>query len=149
MSEDAAHCATNTPGAAQSATAAVDQVILLLKSRDDTSKFVGLAVLKTILDNQQELRRDPVIITRCWNAISPRFLDRLLRARESERKAKEEARNMVDLAAGVIHTFTVLLPPEAENEEKLLGRCEGLLAALVRRWVALFLGQESGYWSVT
>ncbi|KAH0562935.1 hypothetical protein GP486_002495 [Trichoglossum hirsutum] len=141
MAGDAAH--TNTPGAAQSATAAVDRVILLLKSKDDTSKFVGLAVLKSILDNQQELRRDPVIITRCWAAISPRFLDRLLRARESERKEKEEARNMVDLAAGVIHVFTLLLPSEAGNEEKLLGSSSET-AALILQTLLTFASGRNG-----
>jgi hypothetical protein len=133
MAANATHSDTGMPSAAQNPSAAIDQVILLLKSKDDTSKFVGLAILKSVLDNQQELQRDPVIITKCWAALSPRFLDRLLRATESERKSKDEARNMVDLAAGVIHAFTILLPPDVRNEEKLLGRCEGLLMALVRR----------------
>jgi hypothetical protein len=133
MAEDTARHTASTPSAAPNPAAAIDQVTLLLKSKDDTSKFVGLAILKSVLDNQQELQRDPVIVTRCWAAISPRFLDRLLRAGESERKSKDEARNMVGLAAGIIHAFTVLLPSDARNEEKLLGRCEGLLTALVRR----------------
>ncbi|KAH0544933.1 hypothetical protein FGG08_001013 [Glutinoglossum americanum] len=132
MAEDAAHITTSTPSATPNPSPAIDQIITFLKSKDDTSKFVGLALLKPVLDNREELQSDPVIITKCWAALSPRFLDRLLRASESKRKGKDEARNMVDLAVGVIHAFTVLLPPDMKNDEKLLGRCEEMITALVR-----------------
>ncbi|KAI9782367.1 MAG: hypothetical protein M1839_005240 [Geoglossum umbratile] len=113
-------------------SASVDQIISLLKAKDDTSRFVGLAILKTVLDNRQDLQHDSVIITKCWAALSPSFLDRLLRAEQSVGKSKEEARGLVELAVAVLHAFTVLLPPGVGNGERLVGRCGGLLMALVK-----------------
>ncbi|KAI9768021.1 MAG: hypothetical protein M1840_005333 [Geoglossum simile] len=113
-------------------SASIDQIIPLLKSKNDTSRFVGLAILKSVLDNQRDLQRDSVIITKCWAAISPGFLDRLLRAEQSAGKSKEEARDLVELAVAVIHAFAVLLPLDVGSGEGLVGRCEGLLMALLR-----------------
>ena len=117
-----------------------DRTISLLRSRDDTSRFVGLALVKSLLDNQPALREDAAIISQVWAAISPTFLDRLLRAEESGKKTKEEAKGMVDLAVAVIHSFTVLLPEETRGDERLVGRAEGLVACLVKRSVGSCIG---------
>lgn len=123
---------TTTAGA--DPTKALDQALALLRSRNDTDKFVGLALLKSILDSQQALLEDPVVITKCWSAISPRFLDALLRASGNEGRSKEEARSMVELAVAIIHTFTVLLPSDSQSSERIVGRAPALVAALLRRY---------------
>lgn len=79
----------------------------LLKSPDDTSRFVGLAILKPVLEREliQEKREDEekqAIILRCWKAIQPKFLDGLLRANSSVKTSKEDAKNMVTLAVAIM-----------------------------------------------
>ncbi len=114
---------------------ALEQPLKLLQTGNDTHKFVGLALLKSILDNQQILREDHQVIAKCWTAISPRFLDGLLRASQSQSRSRQEAQNMVELAVAIIHVFVVLLPPEKRESAKLVGRTPGLVAALLQRWV--------------
>lgn len=106
----------------------------LLKAKDDTSRFVGLALLKTVLDNGR-LARDPQALLTLWEAISPKFLDRLLRAQRNEKVSKSDAKDMVDLAVAVLHTFTILLPGKAHKEKRLTGRTAPLVKALVERSV--------------
>lgn len=117
--------------------AALDHALTLLTSKEDTSRFVGLAILRSILDNQEALRNAHKIITRCWTAVSPRFLDRLLRSDRSQKRDTAEKKSMVELAVAVIHTFALLLSPETIDEERMVGRTEGLLAALTHRSVAV------------
>ena len=114
---------------------ALEQPLALLRSGDDTHKFVGLVLLRSILDNKQSLRDDPTIIAKCWAAISPRFLDALLRATETEGRSKLEARSMVELAVAIIHVFVALLPTESREGRKMVGRTLGLVAALLERYV--------------
>jgi hypothetical protein len=106
----------------------------LLKSRDDTSRFVGLALLKSVLDNGQ-LAQDPERLRTLWESISPKFFDRLLRAQPSDKVAKPEAQNMVDLAVAVLHMFTVLLPEDCRKDSRLVERTSPLVKALVERSV--------------
>lgn len=111
------------------------QVRGLLKAKDDTSKFVGLALLKSLLDNQSQLREDPHKVNALWEAISPNFLDRLLRAGQNEKVPQQEAKDMVDIAVAVLHTFAILLPAEQRNEQRLVGRLKNLVIALINRHV--------------
>ena len=60
--------------AADSST--VDQCLTMLRRKDDTSRFVGLAILSSLLNHIQ----DPGVLSRCLDSLDPRFLDRLLRA---------------------------------------------------------------------
>lgn len=106
----------------------------LLKAKDDTSRFVGLALLKSVLDNGQ-LVQDPVRIHVLWEALSLRFLDRLLRAQQNEKLVKSEAKDMVDLAVAVLHTFTILLPETSLKEKRGFGRIKPLVKALIQRCV--------------
>lgn len=115
------------------ASKGLEQALALLKAKDDTSRFVGLALLKSILDNNVEFQKDSKTIADCWAAIPTRFLDRLLRAGESGKKSREEAKSMVELAVAVIHAFVVLLPKTSQEDERLLGRTEGLMSALTKR----------------
>lgn len=106
----------------------------LLKSRDDTSRFVGLALLKSVLDNGQ-LVEDPERLRTLWESISPKFIDRLLRARPSGKVTKPEAQNMVDLAVAVLHTFAALLPQDCQKDARLVERTSSLVKALVETFV--------------
>ncbi|PVH82390.1 DUF1941-domain-containing protein [Cadophora sp. DSE1049] len=103
----------------------------LLKAKDDTSRFVGLALLKTVLDNGQ-LIDDPQRLRVLWDALSPKFLDRLLRAHQNEKVSKSDSKDMVGLAVAVLHTFSILLPEESRREKRLTGRTAPLIKALIQ-----------------
>ncbi|KAH6668720.1 Neurochondrin-domain-containing protein [Halenospora varia] len=112
------------------AAATFEKMQELLKTKNDTSRFVGLALLKSVLDNGQ-LAQDPIRLRILWEALSPKFLDRLLHAQENEKISKPESRNMVDLSVAILHTFTSLLPQDALKEKRLTGRIGPLVKALV------------------
>lgn len=114
------------------ALATYDKIQNLLKAKDDTSRFVGLALMKAVLDNGQ-LLQDSDRLQLLWEAISPKFLDRLLRAHPSSKGGKSEAMAMVDLAVAVLHTFTILLPDHVRRQQKFLGRIQPLVQSLVQR----------------
>jgi hypothetical protein len=121
---------TSPAEATVSPTAALDQTLSLLQAKDDTRRFVGISLLRTILDKHESLRNDPVVILRCWNAIPTSFLKRLLKARPSEQRGEEEARNMVTLAVSVVQAFTTLLDAGELEDEWVISLCGGLVAAL-------------------
>lgn len=54
----------------------VEQCLSLLKHKDDTSRFVGLAMLLSVYNHIQDVK----VLERCTKALNPTFLDRLLRA---------------------------------------------------------------------
>jgi Neurochondrin len=114
-------------------TAALGQVKGLLSAKDDTSRFVGLAILKSVLDSRPELRQDVAQVKALWEAISAKFLDKLLRARENQKITREEAKDMVDIAVAVIHTFAIMLPTEYLDNDKLIRRSTALTNAMVQR----------------
>lgn len=118
----------------ESATATFEKMQDLLKAKDDTSRFVGLALLKTVLDNGQ-LVQDSDRIRILWEALSPKFLDRLLRAHHNDKVSRTEARDMVDLAVAVLHTFSIIMPEESQKENRFIGRAPALIKALVERSV--------------
>lgn len=107
----------------------LEKALILLRASDDTSRFVGLALLKSMLDNHTELRENPETITKCWRSIPASFLDRLIKARPSEKRSEEEARNMIGLAVAVMHAFLTLLPQEALDHESFKTRLHKLSAA--------------------
>lgn len=112
----------------------LDQTLALLRAKDDTSRFVGLALLKSILDSKVDFLEDPEIIRRCWAAIPAKFLDRLLRAPRNEDRSKEESLSMVELAVAVLHTFIVLFSKDLRDDEKSVGRIERLIDILAWRY---------------
>ena len=112
----------------------MEKMIDLLRAKDDTSRFVGLALLKSVLDNGQ-LAHDSENLRLLWEAMSPKFLDRLLRAQQSEKVNNTESKNMVDLAVAVLHTFTILLSEESRKEKRLIGRTGPLVMAVVQRYL--------------
>ncbi|KAI9641206.1 hypothetical protein NHQ30_010006 [Ciborinia camelliae] len=103
----------------------------LLKAKDDTSRFVGLALLKSVLDNEQQLVKNTERLQILWESISSKFLDRLLRA-QLGKVDKAQAKDMVDLAVAVLHTFSILLPENIRRESQLTGRTGPLVKALVQ-----------------
>ncbi|KAI9731584.1 MAG: hypothetical protein M1834_004705 [Cirrosporium novae-zelandiae] len=127
----------NEEGQKRSLEPVIDEACKLLQTKDDTSRFVGLALMRSILDTRQELQHDQETILRCWEAIPAKFLSRLLKAKENDKKSKEEASSMVELAVAILHAFIVLLPSERKEDEKFLGRIQGLMAVLVRRYCCL------------
>lgn len=126
---------SGSPEPVKDPSKALDQTLALLRAKDDTSRFVGLALLKPILDNKIGFREDAVIIERCWAAIPARFIDRLLRAAANKHKTKEESSSMVELAVAVLHAFIVLLPISLRDNEKLIDRVGGLVDALTLRYL--------------
>lgn len=112
----------------------LNQILVYLKAIDDTSRFVGLALLKSILDNQASLLRDPEVIKRCWAAIPAKFLDRLLRAPKNKERSEEESVSMVELAVAVLHAFIVIFPTDVSDDGKSLGRIGGLIDILAWRY---------------
>jgi hypothetical protein len=110
----------------------LQKIQYLLKTKDDTARFVGLAILKSALDNSAELRQDEDAIVALWVSISPKFLDRLLRAGSagSQNQSQKEAKEMLDLAVSVNHTFAVLLPDNEKAGSKFYARIPRLVACL-------------------
>jgi hypothetical protein len=136
MEETSPKAGTPTMGSAGliDPTATLEKMQALLKAKDDTSRFVGLALLKTVLDNGR-LAEDSERLRTLWESLSPKFLDRLLRARQNEKVSKAEAEDMVDLAVAVLHTFTILLPEESRKDKRLTRRIPPLVKALMQRSV--------------
>jgi len=120
------------PGAPSQA-ASIQKIQELLQAKDDTSRFVGLALLKSVLDNSPELRQDAATLVRLWDSISPSFLRRLLRTGAGQQGTRKDGRDMLDLAVAVIHTFSSLLPEVKRREKGLTDKIPLLVAALVER----------------
>ena len=113
----------------------LEKALEFLEAKDDTSRFVGLALLKPVLEQELSRQSDteeggiPAIIAQCWHAIPTKFLDRLLRAKPEGKKTKEEAGNMVGLAVAVLHAFMTILDAP-EKDERFVGRVPLLMSAL-------------------
>lgn len=107
----------------------------LLKKPDDTSRLVGLALLKPVLEqelsqgNSEDEGQKDALILRCWRAIPAKFLDGLLKARASDKTPKEEASNMIGLAVAVMHAFMRLMGSH-QTDAKFVGRVPLLMATL-------------------
>ncbi|KAI2463004.1 DUF1941-domain-containing protein [Annulohypoxylon bovei var. microspora] len=121
----------DTGGSSASKAPSIEKIQLLLKTKDDTSRFVGLALLKSVLDNSPELQSEKEVIVSLWDSISPKFLDRLLRSGSQAGSEQKHAKDMLDLAVAVIHTFAILLPEDAKQDTKLLNRIPRLAKAIL------------------
>lgn len=96
----------------KSTDAGIDQVFDLLATKDDTSLFVGLSLLRSYLDSRPDVQKDTGKLLEAWNAIQKSFLRRLLRTRPSKTVGEEDARSMNNLAVAIVHSFVNLLPQE-------------------------------------
>ena len=118
----------------------VPKIRALLGAKDDTSRFVGLALLKSVLDNTPEVRDNEEVIVALWESIPPKFMDRLMRtgSRQTPSAApgtsspRKDSNDMLDLAVSVLHTFAALLPENARQSPRLLDRIPQLVACLLR-----------------
>lgn len=115
-------------------TVTIQKIQALLETRDDTSRFVGLALLKSVLDNSPQLREDEATIAALWRSVSPKFLDRLLRSGAKQPSSSKDAENMIDIAVAVLHTFSVLLPDHVKSSSSLVGRASALVPAILHRY---------------
>lgn len=112
------------------------QIQSLLKTKDDTARFTGLALLKSVLDNSEAIRQDEDTVVQLWSSISARFLDRLIRTGTKSRSGSgKDGREMLSLAVSVIHTFSSLLPDSAKGGEGLVDRVSPLVNAILHRCV--------------
>ncbi|KAK6067677.1 hypothetical protein SCUP234_10396 [Seiridium cupressi] len=110
----------------------VEHIQQLLKAKDDTSRFVGLALLKSTLDASEELRSDQSVVDALWCSISPKFLDRLIRTGSKPGSKQTDTREMLDLAVNVIYIFTALLPGDSKSKSKLVDRAPLLVDAVLQ-----------------
>lgn len=118
-------------GQIQNVSVTIERIQELLKTKNDTSRFVGLALLKSALDNSQQLREDEAAITTLWQSVSPKFLDRLLRSASKQSSSSKDSKDMIDIAVAVLHTFSVLLPDEAKQGSNLVRRIPALVPAVL------------------
>lgn len=135
VEEDAAvgSSAPTEPDQSQNGAVTISKIQELLKTKDDTSRFVGLALLKSVLDNSSQIREDEAAITVLWKSVPPKFLDRLLRSGSRQRTSSGNARDMIDIAVAVLHTFSLLLPDEAKRDSSLVGRIPALVSVILHR----------------
>ncbi|KAJ4395352.1 hypothetical protein N0V85_006579 [Neurospora sp. IMI 360204] len=106
----------------------------LLKAKDDTSRFVGLALLKSVLDNSEELRSNQEAVRGLWKSVPSKFLDRLIKTgsrQQSQSENNKNARDMLDLAVAIIHTFAALVPEENKRDSRFTERIPHLVACLL------------------
>lgn len=108
----------------------LQKIQYLLKTRDDTARFVGLALLKSVLDNSPALRQDEESITALWATIPSTFLDRLLRTGMGDKGENKDAKEMLEVGVSVIHTFAKLLPDAAKAGSKFYNRIPLLVTCL-------------------
>ncbi|TGJ87684.1 hypothetical protein E0Z10_g1080 [Xylaria hypoxylon] len=108
----------------------IQKVHRLLAAKDDTSRFVGLLLLKTTLDNHaSDLQHEQVAAL--WNSISPRFLDRLIRTgSQPASEQRKQSGDMLDVAVAVIYTFTKLLN-DCALDERFYARIPNLANAVL------------------
>ncbi|KAH6671560.1 Neurochondrin-domain-containing protein [Plectosphaerella plurivora] len=105
----------------------LDNIRGSLKQKNDTSRFVGLTMLRSFLDSPSELKEDETVLLSLWESISSRFLDRLIKSKA----AKEGGQSTIDLGVSVTYKFAVLLPETAKRDTRLVGRIPVLVEAVL------------------
>ncbi|KLO88409.1 uncharacterized protein LW93_5581 [Fusarium fujikuroi] len=107
----------------------VNKIQSLLKAKDDTQRFVGLALLKSLLDSSEQLRQDEKTVQGLWSSLSPKFLDRLLRT--GSKPSTQNSKEMLDLAVSILYIFSILLPDQAKSDAKFIDRIPLLVNAVL------------------
>jgi hypothetical protein len=124
---------TNIPSTASHPQPAdINKIQSLLKAKDDTQRFVGLALLKSLLDSSKQLRQDEQTVQSLWSSLSPKFLDRLLRT--GSKPSSKNSKEMLDLAVSVLHIFSILLPEKARGDTKFINRIPLLVSSVLYRY---------------
>lgn len=137
MSEPTRQSVMNEPPQQQTGQSdPIQNAQTLLRAKDDTSRFVGLALLKSVLDNSEELRNNQEAVRGLWKSVPSKFLDRLIKTgsrqqSQSEGGGNKNARDMLDLAVAIIHTFAALVPEENKRDSRFTERIPHLVACLL------------------
>lgn len=126
---------STAPSEQSEQNASVQKIQSLLKAKDDTSRFVGLALLKSVLDNSQELRDDQDTMATLWASIPPKFLDRMIRTGSRPNTARSDGHHMLDIVIAILHTFVSLLPEKLARDGKMLDRIPHLVACLLHWYI--------------
>lgn len=108
--------------------AEIDKIKALLRSKNDTQMFAGLALLRSVLDNSPHLQTDAEAVYDLWKSIDGKFIHRLVKT-GSKPSSKDDSKSMLDLGVSVLHTFAVLLPRTALEESKFTNRITVLVPA--------------------
>ncbi|KAL6694632.1 Neurochondrin domain-containing protein [Trichoderma pleuroticola] len=127
--DDKAEASSSTTSNANQDEVSISKIQTLLQAQDDTQRFVGLALLKSVLDNSPGLQQNDEALQRLWDSIPAKFLDRLLRT--GSNPSKRDSKEMLDLAVSVLHTFVALLPAEATSQPKFTDRIPRLVGAVL------------------
>ncbi|KAL6903045.1 Neurochondrin domain-containing protein [Trichoderma evansii] len=127
--DDKAEPAPAAAATSQQDEANIAKIQSLVQAQDDTQRFVGLALLKSVLDNSPELQRNHDVVQRLWDSLPAKFLDRLLRT--GSNPSKKDSKEMLDLAVSVLHTFAALLPEGATSQPKFTDRIPRLVSAVL------------------
>ncbi|KAI4171933.1 MAG: hypothetical protein LQ346_008679 [Caloplaca aetnensis] len=114
----------------QSLLEKLEPALCYLKDGDDTSKFIGLSQLRSILVENPELRFNQDLIFNCWVAIPPRFLFRLLRATDYRGERTLDRDYIFGLAVAIIHAVPSLLSGSSGDGKEFHDQIPRLLAAL-------------------
>ena len=133
MDQSSSGASSNAPPAVPENQINIPKIKALLQAKDDTQRFVGLALLKTLLDNDLALREDGDAVQDLWASISVKFLDRLIRT--GSKPSNKDAKDMLDLSVTVLHTFAALLPGQALQEARLTGRIPLLVTSALHTYV--------------
>lgn len=131
--DDKAEASSSTAANAKQDEASISKIQTLLQAQDDTQRFVGLALLKSVLDNSPSLQENHELLQRLWDSLPAKFLDRLLRT--GSNPSKRDSKEMLDLAVSVLHTFVALLPAEASSQPKFTDRIPRLVSAVLYGFV--------------
>lgn len=110
-------------------SAILQNIRVSLKQKNDTSRFVGLTMLRSFLDSPSELKNDEQVLLSLWDAISPRFLDRLIKSKGG----KDDGQPTLDLGVSVIRKFSTLLPETAKKDRRMVERIPVLVDAVLHR----------------
>lgn len=114
-----------------SSDTSLGQILSLLKEKNNTSRFVALALIRSWIDTNHDSQKNIPTLLQIWRAIPKSFLLRLLKAQPPKSK-EDDSRSMNSLAVAVIHTFANLLPAEQLENENFAVFCDSLIDALSR-----------------
>jgi hypothetical protein len=111
----------------------VEAVLEGLRAKSDAKKAAALMILNHLLARRPRMATDADLMVRFWTAIPPKFLDRLLSASSNPKLDPANKEMSIELAVGILYTFSGLLPEEELEGERMLGRIKGLLRVLPSR----------------
>jgi hypothetical protein len=125
---------TADPTAAEDRTAteaAIQKIESLLREKNDTSRFVGLALLKPILE-KPEVQQNEETVIRLWDFLPATFLKRILRQGVAADRQDAESASFASIAISLVHAFIVILPESKQTDVKFVALIPLLVESLVK-----------------